>query len=291
MVEGVGSLRVATLNAFGLREGWPARRAVLVAGFAELAADLIAFQEVIHTGGYDQVREILGEGYEVFHHGEREPDGQGISIASRWPVAAVHEVDLHVAPRPAGFACSALVVEVQAPEPIGRVLFANHLPDWQLTHEAERELQTLTLARFLEELVGERRMHVLVAGDLDAPPDAASVRFWTGKQSLGGLSVCYRDAWASTHLGQADQLGHTFTPENSLTITAGGGGWELELGRRIDYLLLRCTDHGPTLHVTASRRLFDAAVDGVWASDHFGVTAELSATTPSGRAVPWPTTT
>jgi endonuclease/exonuclease/phosphatase family metal-dependent hydrolase len=281
--SGTGRVRVATLNAFGVRENWAARRAVMAAGFAELSADLVAMQEVIARSDYDQVRDVLGAAYEVAHHGEREPDGQGISIASRWPIAAVHEVDLHLGPRPAGFACSALVAEVTAPEPVGRLVFVNHLPDWQLDHEAERERQTVAVADFIERLVGEERVHAIVAGDMDAAPDAATLRFWTGKQSLAGRSVSYRDAWAAHH---ADAPGHTFTPENVLTTTAEAGDWELELGRRIDYILVRCRDHGPTLHVDACRRLLDAPVDGVWASDHFGVTADLSAFTPSGRPVP-----
>jgi endonuclease/exonuclease/phosphatase family metal-dependent hydrolase len=168
------------------------------------------------------------------------------------------------------------------PEPVGRVVFVNHLPDWQLTHEAERERQTVAVARFIEEIVGADRVHVVVAGDMDATPDAASIRFWTGRQSLDGLSVCYRDIWAAGRRGEA---GHTFTPENQLTVTAETGDWALELGRRIDYLLIRCTDHGPTLDVRACRRLFDEPVDAVWASDHFGVTAELSTTTADGRPV------
>jgi endonuclease/exonuclease/phosphatase family metal-dependent hydrolase len=276
-------VRVATINVFGLREDWPSRRAVMTSGFAALEPDLVAMQEVIARPDYDQVRDVLGAGYEIAHHSERETDGQGISIASRWPIAAVHEVDLHRGPRAAGFACSALVADVRAPAPVGRLLFANHLPDWQLTHEAERERQTLTVAQLIERLVGDERAHVVVAGDMDATPDAASIRFWTGKQSLGELSVCYRDAWAAVHPGEP---GHTFTPENTLTTTAEVGDWELELGRRIDYILVRCTDHGPTLHVADCRRLFDAPADGVWASDHFGVTADLSAFTPTGRPVP-----
>jgi endonuclease/exonuclease/phosphatase family metal-dependent hydrolase len=278
-----GQLRVATLNAFGLREGWPARRDVMSAGFAALGADVVAMQEVIARPGYDQVRDVLGGDYEIAHHSEREPDGQGISVASRWPIGDVHEVDLQLGPRPAGFACSALVAEIDAPAPLGRIVFANHLPDWQLTHEAERERQAVALAGFLERLVGDERVHVVLAGDMDATPDSASIRFWTGKQSLGGTSVSYRDAWSARH---RDDPGHTFTPENTLTTTAEVGDWELELGRRIDYILVRCREHGPTLHVAGCRRIFDAPARGVWASDHLGVCADLSAFTPTGRPVP-----
>jgi endonuclease/exonuclease/phosphatase family metal-dependent hydrolase len=110
---------------------------------------------------------------------------------------------------------------------------------------------------------------VVVAGDFDAGPDAASLRFWRGRQSLGGTSVCYRDAWEQFH---GDDPGHTFTPDNPLI---ADGTWPLERGRRIDWILVRCADHGPSLDIAACARIFDAPVGGVWASDHFGVVADL----------------
>jgi hypothetical protein len=120
-----------------------------------------------------------------------------------------------------------------------------------------------------------------LAGDLDATPEAASVRFWRGLQSLGGMSVCYRDAWGSTHPGEP---GHTFTAENP-PVTAENWDWELELGRRIDHILVRCSAHGPTLDVRACERIFDEPVGGVWGSDHFGFYSDLSAQTSAGRPV------
>jgi endonuclease/exonuclease/phosphatase family metal-dependent hydrolase len=194
----------------------------------------------------------------------------------------VWEPDLNVTPRTDDFACGTLIAEVLAPEPIGTLLFVNHLPNWQLTFEHERELQTVIAARTIEEIAeGRGFRHVVLSGDLDATPDAASVRFLRGRQSLGGMSVCYRDAWGSTHPGEP---GHTFTAENPL-VTAENWDWELELGRRIDHILVCCSDHGPTLDIRVCERIFDEPVDGVWGSDHFGVVADLSAQTSSGRPV------
>ena len=112
--------------------------------------------------------------------------GQGISIASRWPLGEVREVDLNVTPRTADFACGTLVAEVLAPDPVGPLLFVNHLPNWQLTFEHERELQAVPAARVIEEIAHGRDMHVVLAGDFDATPDAASVRFWRGRQAWAG---------------------------------------------------------------------------------------------------------
>jgi hypothetical protein len=49
--------------------------------------------------------------------------------------------------------------------------------------------------------------------------------------------VCYRDAWASAHPGEHG---------------------------------------GPTLAVSSCERVFDRPADGVWASDHSGLTADLT---------------
>jgi endonuclease/exonuclease/phosphatase family metal-dependent hydrolase len=284
-----GHLRVATLNLWGRRGGWEERRRMLAGGFHELEPDLVAFQEAVVGDGYDQVIDILGPAYHLAHQTDRElgrggdiEDGQGISVASRWPIGEVWEPDLNVTPRTEDFACGAIIAEVLAPHPVGTLLFVNHLPNWQLTHEHERELQTVIVGRAIEEIAEGRGLrHVVLAGDLDATPDAASVRFWRGRQSLGGMSVCYRDAWGSTHPGEP---GHTFTAENSL-VTAENWDWELEPGRRIDHIFVRCSAHGPTLDIRACERIFDEPVEGVWGSDHFGMIADLSAQTSAGRPV------
>jgi endonuclease/exonuclease/phosphatase family metal-dependent hydrolase len=273
-------LRIATLNLWGRRGEWNERRRVLVEGFSELAPDLVAFQEAVVRDGYDQVADILGPGYHVAHQAGRETDGTGVSIASRWEVGEVWEETLHVSPRvdPSEI----VVAEILAPNSLGgTLLFAHHNASWQLGCERERELQAVAGSQLVGDLLGKREIsHVVLAGDFNAAPDSGSVRFWRGLQSLGDTSVCYRDAWESTH---PEDPGHTFSPRNPLV--TGGDNWPLELGRRIDYVMVRCTDHGPTLDVTACERIFDEPVKGVWASDHFGVVADLSAQTSSGRSV------
>lgn len=260
-------MRVLTLNVWGVRGDWNARRGVLIAGLRELAPDFVAFIEAIKTDGYDQVDDLLGPGFEIAHQQAREPDGQGVSIASRWPISEVHEVELDVTPRTSDFACTTLVAQIEAPKPFAPLVFANHLPNWQLQFERERELQAVVATRFLEELVGDRKTHVVLAGDLSSDPDAANVRFITGQQSLERTSVCYRDAWEAIH---PDERGETSKTENPLV-----ADWDWPF-KRLDYVFVRCGDHGgPTLEIAACERIFDHAVDGVWASDHFGVWADL----------------
>lgn len=261
-------MRVLTLNLWGQRGDWDKRRPLLVDGLRDLRPDLVAFIEAIKTDEYDQVADLLGDEFHVAHQKRREPDGQGASIASRWPFGDVHEVDLHLTPRTGDFACVTLLAEVAVPDPVGALLFANHVPNWQLDFEHERELQALAAARFIEERLRERSMHVVLAGDFTADPDSGSVRFLTGRQSLDGTSVCYRDAWESANPGEA---GHTFIPTNPLV-----WDWDWPF-RRLDYILVRCGLHGgPTLEITQCDVVFGRPTDGVWASDHFGVVADLA---------------
>lgn len=81
------------------------------------------------------------------------------------------------------------------------------------------------------------------------------------------MSVCFRDAWVAAH---ASEPGPTFTPDNPLVADPD---WPF---RRIDYIFIRCGEHGgPTLAITACEPIFTEPVDGVWASDHFGLCADL----------------
>ena len=260
------ALRIATHNVWGLRGDWEQRLQILRAGYERLSPDVVAFQETIVRDDVDQARSIVGDGYHLVHQRAREDDGQGVTTASRWPVGDVIECDLNVTPRTGEFACTTLIVEVLAPEPLGRVWVANHLPDYQLDHEHERCLQAAVAARTLERLATERPAHVVVAGHFDADPQSASLRFWTGRQPVEGFSVCFRDAWDSAHPAEE---GHTFVPTNPFSVD-----WDWPY-RRIDYVLVRCGRHGgPTLSIGACRRTFDGP--DTTASDHYGVVADLS---------------
>src|SRR3954471_19016991 len=129
------ALRIATHNVWGVRGDWEERLQILRRGYEELAADVVTFQETILDADVDQARSILGDGYNLVQQRSREPDGQGVTIASRWPVGEVVECDLEVTPRTGEVARTTLIAEVLAPEPLGRLWIANHLPDYQLDHE------------------------------------------------------------------------------------------------------------------------------------------------------------
>jgi endonuclease/exonuclease/phosphatase family metal-dependent hydrolase len=270
-------VRVVTMNLWGRSGDWTRRREVLAGGFAGLGPDIVGLQEVIHTDDYDQVAHVLGDGFHVAHQTVGLlRDGNSAAIASRWPINAVHEVDLRLTPRTMGFPAVTLIAEIDGPPAVGDVLFVNHLPSPHVDLEHERELQTVAATRAVAELADRR--HVVLAGDLDATPDAATIRFLRGRQSLGGTSGHYVDVWALAHPGEA---GHTFTPVNPLVIQESPV--TLDEPRRIDYVFVGGGRRGPTLRVDACDLLFAEPVDGVWASDHFGLVADLEPFTEPPR--------
>lgn len=270
-----GAVRALTLNLWGPGGAWDERRPALADGLLGLNPDLVALQEAVTGDGRDQAAEVLGPGYRVVHQrvGLVGDGNHGASIASRWPLGEVREADLRVPPRTADYPCGTLAAEVLAPEPLGPLLFVAHGPSHQPSYEYERELQSVAAARLVEEMAGSvGARHVVVAGDFNAGPDADSVAFWRGRRSLGGTSVCYRDAWGSV---RPDDPGHTFTPRNPHVAENKPA---MDAGRRIDYVLVRCDDAlwGPTLDIASCGLAFDGPVGGVWASDHFGVVADLA---------------
>jgi endonuclease/exonuclease/phosphatase family metal-dependent hydrolase len=259
-------MRLATLNTWGTGGRWDVRLPVLRDGFGALDADIVVLQETILTGDVDQAAEMLGPGYHLAQQQAREQDGQGITTASRWPFGRVCEVDFRLTDRTHDFACTCLVTEVLGPEPFGRIWVANHFPDYQLNHEAERCLQSAAAAQALERLVAGAPGHVIVAGDMDAVEESDSMRFWTGRHVIDGLSVCYRSAWESVH---PDERLETFTAENPYSVNPD---WPF---RGIDHILIRCGDSGgPSLEIRNCRRTFDHG-HGI-ASDHYGLAADLA---------------
>ncbi len=100
-----------------------------------------------------------------------------------------------------------MAVSVPLPDE-GDVAFIAATASWRLDAEAVRERQAVALS----DLDARHRtdLPTIMAGDFNTDPDAASMRYLTGRQSLAGRSVHYHDAWEVAGNG----LGHTWTVDN-----------------------------------------------------------------------------
>jgi endonuclease/exonuclease/phosphatase family metal-dependent hydrolase len=257
------------MNVYGpANPDWERRHRLVGETIRALDPDVVALQEVPVTSA-EVVERLLGPDHHLTHFSRVSEDGVGGTLATRWPHRVITEIDLRISDRSRDTLpwCATVVVELATP--VGPVVVAHHKPSWPFPFELEREQQALLAARVLEDHVGSRDTHVVVLGDFDATPDSASMLFWRGRRPAEGMSVCYQDAWEYAHPGEP---GHTFELANPLVRE---GEVATAVSRKIDHILVRSGLHGPTLRVADCRRILDGPVDGVWASDHYGVLADL----------------
>ena len=277
-------LRILTVNVQH-DQGDPRRTGALNQQVRRLAPDLVAFQEVCHPGARDHLAELVaGCGLQTIHQADvldRLPPGAdrygGTAVATRWPYRVREVVESPAEDGPDAH-WWALAVSVAVPS-LGELLFIAPTTPWRLDAEAARERQAVAIT----ELDARHRAELptIIAGDLNATPEAASIRYLSGLQALHGRGAHYHDAWAVAGAGP----GHTWTVDNPLAAAeiervVGQPGHR----RRIDYVFVGSAHVHPRAQarIVAARLVGDRAVGGVWLSDHAGVLVDLEVRVTAG---------
>ncbi len=193
----------------------------------------------------------------------------GTAIASRWPYRVVETLDLRGADATDVPWCS-LAATVEIPD-VGEMLFVATTASWRPDAAKARERQALAVS----DLDSRHRsdLPTILAGDFNADPDSASIRHLTGRQSLGGSSVCYLDAWEVAR----DGPGYTWSAENSnARVVMDQIVGQPDRSHRFDYVFVgSALNHpGGYCQIRAARLAFDEPVVGCWASDHFGLVVD-----------------
>jgi endonuclease/exonuclease/phosphatase family metal-dependent hydrolase len=262
-------LRVLSLNIWNHEGPWDRRAELIRAAIAELEPDLIGFQEILVGQGIQQAEALAGDaGYHLdFERASAfwldESLDFGVAIASRWPLLDREGVEL---PGDGSERRVALSATVDAP--FGPVSFTTTHLNWKPQHGWVRERQVLALADLLLRRRPRGGFPPILCGDLNARPESAEMRFLRGLQSLEGRSVYLLDAWEQ---GGDGGPGITLSHRNAYQEIAA------PLDARIDYVLVGPSRPGGPGSVESCRVVCDEARDGVFASDHFGVYAELRA--------------
>jgi endonuclease/exonuclease/phosphatase family metal-dependent hydrolase len=263
----MASLRVVTLNIWNRLGPWEERLAVIREGIRELAPDIVGLQEVIDASGRTQADDIAeGFGYHTTY-GMANSYGGGVSLGnavlSRWPIARTH-----VFPLPNGGTDerrSLVLAEIDSPH--GKIpFFVTHL-NWKLHESAVREQQVLEVAERVKAESPIEGLPPILVGDFNASPEAAEVRFLKGLQSLAGKSVYFADCFEQRGAGSGvtfDGTRNRFAEQYH------------EHPRRIDYVFVRGPDTQVRGKPLAAKVVFDEPKNGVFATDHFGVMAEIS---------------
>lgn len=262
-------MRIATWNVWHRFGDWEARAEAILAVLRDIDADVVCLQEAWTAAERSQAAELaaalgLDGGAVDAHRVDHEGVTFGNAVLSRWPIR--HSEVRPLTPHP-DYEEYRTVLGVEVSAPFGPVpVFTTHL-NFLLDQSAVRQAQVRDVARMMLDWQSRRRAHPpVVTGDFNAEPASDEIRQLTGLADLG-LPLALYDAWKI----RGDDAGATWSHRNPLTRDA------YEPDRRIDYVLVGgARDHGGTGAVEACLRFGTEPVDGVWASDHFGVVADLA---------------
>ena len=259
-----------TLNIWNILTDWPDRRAEIVAWVDRLQPDLISLQEVIESNdGQNQARwiaEAADREYHVAYAGEKLWNDIGLfgnAVLSHWPIDAEHSMAL--AGETVADDVRRSIVHARTN---GLDMFATHL-NWKFDDGITREAQVQEVAAFIDEHADPTSaLPPILAGDFNAEPDSTEIRFLTGSTTIDGKSTYYQDAWRV-----AGGRGEGFTWDNR-NINAAA---EREPDRRIDYIFSgwRKDNTKGAGRVAFACVVCDRALTGAFASDHFGLFAEI----------------
>ncbi|MBI4026149.1 MAG: endonuclease/exonuclease/phosphatase family protein [Verrucomicrobia bacterium] len=277
-------LRVLTMNIFNFSNSYQERQVLIRKGIQKLDPDVMAFQEAGYDGKRHQVAELLaGLGYHLIHQFDgltSLPCHEGNAVASRWAMEKVEDVSLQLTERSRNYPYCALMMLIAAPQPVGSFLFGSCKPSWEFNAEYERELQAPVMARWVRQYADRNAFPTILAGDFDATPDSASIRFLSGKQSLQKMSVHYLDAWA---IAGDESPGYTWSHENALArIEMDRHARERRHRRRIDYIFVASPAEAKHwARLRECRVELNRPHNGIWPSDHYAVYAEIDVVAPS----------
>jgi endonuclease/exonuclease/phosphatase family metal-dependent hydrolase len=267
-----GVARFLTLNLWGENGPWEARLALINARLGALGPDVIGLQEVREVAGRVPNQAALLAGAHGWNHAFAPTSGgggghEGLAIVTRFPIGAQE-----FRPLP------------HSTETEGRGILSARLDGeagglWvHTTHLSYREHEGLwreAQVQFVDEILtkhdnGNPRV---VLGDFNTVPESDELRWLVGQHTLGGRRVAYQDAWAAVN---QDRPGHTWSRANDYTDKMH---W-LRRDRRLDYIFVTPVRRDRRATVHAASVVFDQPEVGpggerIFASDHFGVTADV----------------
>ena len=259
-------MRVMSLNIWNVSDDWRVRRQEVLAWLDLVEPDIVCLQEVSEApDGRNQARWLAeaGGGWHVAYAGSPVEKGRfGNAVLSRRCIDAQASCDLPW--QPSEGEVPRLVTHARTG---GVDVFSTHL-NWRYEDGWLREKQVEALADFVAATADRDSPYPpVVAGDFNAEPEATEIRYLCGLTSLNGRSVYFQDAWRV-----AGDEGPGWTWANRNTFAAA----EHEPDRRIDYVFVGWRRSGGAGLVTSAQVVCDRSLTGTFASDHFGICADIA---------------
>ena len=259
------TVRVAMWNIWGRYGDWPARQAAIESELQREDPDIVCLVEAWEADGVTAA-DVLGDTLALpgrVQVGSWEAGGftSGVALLSRWPIAASESRELSGGET--GNVGSALFARVEGPR--GDLQFFVVSLDYPLDASALRQAQVRELAAFVREVTRGRHPTV-VCGDFNAHPDSDEIRMLTGRSATPEPGLVFYDAWEVAGDGGA---GITWSNTNPLAAIGRIPD------RRFDYIFSAWPRLSAVGHPVACRLMGVEPVNGAYASDHYGVVADL----------------
>src|SRR5690349_19782641 len=255
--ETAKSISVLTLNTWNRSGPYPERRSLIRTALQRLQPDLLALQEVV---GKEHADELLSE---LGYHCEWLGIEQGVAIAARWPIEQREELWLPGDGEPQGGG-PALRGLVQSP--YGVIPFTTTHTFYYATHHGFKRERLMPTLNDFARTKDKDHLPAILAGDFNADPESAEIRYLKGLQSLAGRSAYWCDAWEQ---GGDGGKGITWSRDNQFA------AWVPWPSRRIDYIFVAQPRMDGAGTITECNVVMNVQVGGIWPSDHFGVLARL----------------
>lgn len=263
-------MRILTWNLWWTFGPWQERQQAIQAVLEQQNADVLFLQETIP--GEDQAASIAR--FLGFHSVESVPKGEGKAargsrgmsnaIVSRWPIVGSQTILL-----PSGEGRprvrTALMCHLDTPWGIWPMA-TTHL-DHSFDGSPVRLQQVDALADMVRDELerSESGLPVIIGGDFNAVPDSDEIRRLTGRSAVKHANLVFADMWELRGEGH----GRTWDASNPYLHDAN---WP---NRRIDYLFVTWPRPKPAGHPSRIWLAGHEPVDGVMASDHFAVVADV----------------
>lgn len=256
------TVRVVTWNVWGRYSHWQEREEAITAALAEARPDVVVLTESWERGEESQSAR-LADPLGLPHHAftgvtaqEDEAALSGVAVLSRWPITK----------HPSHTFGALRVQQTEIAGPRGPLHVCGAVMDaWWPDQSLQRQGAVRGLLDHLA-TIWDDSIPLVVCGDFNADPDSDEIRVITGRAAAPVPGLSFYDAW-----DVAGGTGGGCTWSNS-------NAWAQQLlwpDRRIDYIFTGMPRRGGAGHPRAAELLGTRPLQGIYASDHFALQADL----------------
>jgi len=259
------TVRVASWNVWSRFGPWEEREPVLVAALSDLDADIVCFQEAWSVDDDTQTDRFMTK-LNLEHgvqFGEHEYLGiaSGQAVLSRWPISESTSLKIDAVDKD-GSGGGATFARIAGPR--GPIDVVSLILEWRPDLSHVRSDQLTEILQWAKEL-SDPWHPLFICGDFNATPDSDELRALVGLGPVHVPEMVFYDAMTMRASGDTT----TWSERNPFAKIG------LYPEKQLDHIFSHWPKAHGAGHPVAASIIGSDPVDGIFASDHFGVTAEL----------------